>query len=174
LTKELRLKDISDIKTANLFLPYYLDKFNQKFTVKPTKPNDQHRPLAKGTKLEQILCRKETRVLSRNLTCQYHNLVIQVLTQRSAYTLRKTPVEIQERYDGTIKLFDHRGKPLNYTIVKTLPINQPTTAKELNAKVDAILIKQAKKNYRKKNPWESSWDELHNYPNSFYRAKGAV
>jgi len=46
-------------------------------------------------------------------------------------------------------------------------------SKQLNAKLDDILIKEAKENYKKRNQWESSFDELVE-DNYFYKPMGAI
>lgn len=160
LVKELRLEGISSIEDANEFLPKFLKKFNHQFSKSPKSKIDLHRKLDPKLDLSKILCLKEHRVVSKNLTFQYNNQVFFIETQRSAFTLRKTTVTICERYDGSIMIFDHRNKPLDYRIVKTLPKTKSTNSKTLNHRLDDILIRQARENYQKKNPWESSFEEL--------------
>ena len=173
LVKEMRLHNISSIQEANQFLPKYMDKFNKRFSKKPRSGVNMHRKLPKNLDLSKILCLKEVRILSKNLTFQRNNTIFQIKTKRSAFTLRKTKVTICERYDGTIKLFDYRNKLFDYSTIKLLPSTQATNSKQLNAKLDDILIKEAKKNYREKNPWESSFEEL-NENVGFYKPIGAV
>lgn len=149
LVKEMRLKNISNIKDANQFLPTFTQKLNQKFGVAPRSKVDMHRKLSRKIDLTKILCIKETRVLSKNLTFQHNNTIFQIQTKRSAYTLRKTRVTICERYDGCTTIWDDKDRPMEYTCIKRLPKQKTTSSKELNSLVDAILGKQ------KKNPWES-------------------
>lgn len=186
LVKEMRLEDISSIEEANKFLPGFMKKINKKFSVKPKSKINIHRKLDKvncearestlGYKdidLTKILCVRETRILSKNLTCQLKNTIFQIKTKRSAFTLRKTRVTICERYDGEIKIYDSRNNLLSYTTIKQLPSRKTTNSKQLNEKMDAILIKEAQKNYQKKNIWES---ELNDFTNDNYYSKptGAV
>jgi len=173
LVKEMRLDNISSIKEANKFLPKFIKKFNKRFSAKPKSKINMHRKLDKSIDLSKILCIKETRVVSKNLTLQYNNTIFQIKTKRSAYTLRKTTVTICERHDGTTTIWDSRGKPLDYTTIKKLPSTKATNSKLLNNKMDAILVKQAKNNFKKRNPWESDFDELTN-DNYYYKPIGAV
>lgn len=173
LVKEMRLNNISSINEANKFLPGFMKKFNKKFSKKPKSGVDMHRRLDKRIDLTRILCIKETRVISKNLTFQFNNTIFQIKTKRSAFTLRKTRVTILQRYDNSIKILDYRNKPLEYTTIKQLPSTKTTNSKQLNSKLDDILIKQARKNYKKRNPWESSFDELKE-DNYFYKPNGAV
>jgi len=167
LVKELRLNNVSTIDEANKFLPKFIPQFVGKFSTQPKSKVDMHRKLGKGINLEKILCSKEQRVLSKNLTCQYNNCIFQINTKRSAYTLRKTTVTIRERYDGSITLWDNRDKPLEFTTIKKLPSTRETSSKQVNRLVDDILIKQ------KRNAWESSNEELEQ-ANLFYKPIGAV
>lgn len=173
LVKEMRLEGISSIEDANDFVPKYMKIFNKKFSKKPRFGVDMHRKLDKNIDLSNILCVKETRVISKNLTFQFNNTIFQIKTKRSAFTLRKTIITILQRYDGSIKILDYKNKPLEYTTIKLLPNIKTTNSKQLNFKLDDILIKQARKNYRKRNPWESSFDEL-TKDNLFYKPSGAV
>lgn len=173
LVKEMRLEGISNITDANNFLPTYMKKFNKMFSQKPRSGVDMHKKLDKNIDLLNILCIKETRILSKNLIFQNNNTIFQIQTKRSAFTLRKTRVTICERFDGTTKVFDYNNKPLEYTILKLLPKVKTTSSKELNSKLDDILIKEARKNFKKHNPWESSFEEL-TKDSHFYKPRGAV
>lgn len=173
LVKEMRLENISSIKDANDFVPKYMRKFNKKFSKPPKSKVDMHRKLNKDTDLSNILCIKDTRTVSKNLTFQFNNTIFQIKTKRSAFTLRKTQVTILQRYDGSIKILDYRNKKLKHETIKLLPSIKTTTAKQLNSKLDDILISEARRNYKKRNPWESSFDEL-TKDNLFYKPNGAV
>ncbi len=173
LVREFRLHNISTIEEANKFLPKYTEWFNQKFSVTPKLDVDVHRTLDKDIDLTKILCTKHARVLSKNLTCQHENTIYQIKTKRSPYTLRKTTVTICQRYDNSITILDDKGGELDYTTIKTLPNTQTTTAKQINRKVDDILAKKAKANYKKKNHFDLSWEELGQHTNS-YKPHGAV
>jgi len=173
LVKEMRLENISSIKDANNFVPKYMKKFNKKFSKEPKSKVDMHRKLNKSIDLSNILCIKEVRIISKNLTFQFNNIIFQIQTKRSAFTLRKTQVTILQRYDNSIKIFDYRNKPLEYETIKLLPSIKTTNSKKLSEKLDAILIKEAQKSYKKRNPWESSFDEF-TKDNIFYKPKGAV
>jgi hypothetical protein len=172
LVKELRLQNISSIEEANLFLAAgkFTEKFNQKFKVPPQSTVDMHRQLPSSIDLQKVLCIKEHRVLSKNLTLQYNATIFQIQTKRSAYTLRKTTVTICERFDGSITIWDNKDHQLAYTTLKKLPSTRVTDSKNLNHAVNAILSKE---NYTKKNPWESDFEELEQQ-NLFFKAVRAV
>ncbi|MFH1280264.1 MAG: ISNCY family transposase [Candidatus Beckwithbacteria bacterium] len=172
LVKEMRLKGISSIKEANKFLPTFTKQFTKRFSVSPRSKVNMHRKLGKNIDLNKILCIKEIRVLSKNLTFQYNNTVFQIKTKRSAYTLRNTLVTICERHDGTATVLDSRGKSLDYSTIKKLPNTKDTNSKQLNPLVDGILKTQTNRK-KKKNPWESSYEDL-NEEIGFYKPMGAI
>lgn len=167
LIKDMRLQHISNIDEANMFLRTFVTKFNKQFAVKPRSSVNMHSKIKEHINLGKILCIKESRTLSRNLTFQYNNTIFQIKTNRSAYTLRRTAVTIRERYDGSITLWDNKDRPLEYTSIKKLPNTRETSSKQLNQVVNAILIKP------KRNPWESDTQDFEE-PNLFFKPIGAV
>jgi len=169
LVKEMRLKGISSIEEGNQFLAEFSEKFNTKFGVEARSKVDMHRKLLENIDLDKILCIKEKRVLSKNLTFQYNNTIYQIKTNRSAYTLRKTTVTICERYDDSVSILDHKNQQLEYTTIKKLPDTRQTNSKQLNQKVDDILVKQNKE----RKPWESDPADFER-ENLFYKPVGAI
>ena len=173
LVKELRLRHIASIEEANLFLPTFTRQYSAKFAVKARSNIDMHRKLPKGLDLPKILCIKEKRVLSKNLTCQYGNIIFQIQTKRSSYALRKMVVTIRERYDGTVTIWDDRDKLLEYTTIKKTMRQKEVSSKEINRLMDDILIEQARGTYQKKNPWESNPVDFEGQ-SLYYKPVGAV
>ena len=115
LVKELRLRGISDMQTANEYLPEFRKDFNRRFAVSPRSTHDAHRPLLKKENLDLILSRQETRILSRNLTIQYHKVIYQIQTQRPTYALINAKVTVCENAQGEVNIL-YRGRPLSYTV----------------------------------------------------------
>jgi hypothetical protein len=75
LVKELRLRGISDMETANAFLPKFREDYNRRFAVVPHSSHNAHRPLLKADHLDLILTPPETRTLSKNLTIQFKHVI---------------------------------------------------------------------------------------------------
>jgi transposase len=115
LTKELRLRGISSLAAANAYLPEFIAAYNARFAVAPRAPESAHRPLGKGEDLERVLTLCERRTLSKNLTLSYNNVIYQIKTKRSAYTMRKAQVEVRENQVGEITI-EYKQRPLEYTI----------------------------------------------------------
>jgi len=115
LTKELRLRDISSLAAANAYLPEFIAAYNARFAVAPRSTESAHRQLSKGDDLERILTLCERRTLSKNLTLSYNNVIYQIKTKRSAYTMRKAQVEVRENQAGEITI-EYQQRPLEYSI----------------------------------------------------------
>jgi len=115
LVKELRLLGISDIDSANAFLPEFRLDFNRRFAVAPRSSHDAHRPLLKTENLDIILTRQKTAVLSKNLTVQANKIIYQIQSHRPDYALRKAQVTVCENAKGEVTIL-YKNKPLAYTI----------------------------------------------------------
>jgi transposase len=103
LVKELRLAGISEIDTANTFLPDFVERFNEKFAIPAAKPNDLHRPLnVAPSRLSDILCHREQRYVGQQLTFHYDRK--QIILERN---------EISENLAGKyVEVYDYIDRPL--------------------------------------------------------------
>jgi len=115
LVKELRLLGISDIDSANAYLPKFRLDFNRRFGVAPHSNHDAHRPLLKTENLDIILTRQKTATLSKNLTVQANKVIYQIQSNRPDYALRKAQVTVCENAHGEVTIL-YKNKPLAYTI----------------------------------------------------------
>jgi len=120
LVKELRLQGISDMQTANAYLPEFRQDFNRRFAVVPRSQHDAHRPLLKADNLELILTHQETRTLSKNLTVQFKHVIYQIQSKRPGYALRNAKVTVCENDQGEVTIL-YKNKPLPYTIYNQSP-----------------------------------------------------
>jgi transposase len=100
LVKELRLREISDIDSANAFLPEFRTDYNRRFAVVPRSTHNAHRPLLKSENLDIILTHQKTGTLSKNLTVQSKNVVYQIQSNRPDYALRNAHVIVCENAKG--------------------------------------------------------------------------
>jgi hypothetical protein len=115
LTKELRLRGLCTVAAANAYLPEFIADYNKRFGVAPRSAESAHRSLGKREDLDRILTLCERRTLSKNLTLSYNNVIYQIKTKRSAYTMRQAQVEVRERHTGAITI-EYKQQPLEYTI----------------------------------------------------------
>jgi len=125
LVKELRLLGVSDIDSANAYLPEFRQDFNRRFAVAPRSIHDAHRPLLKTEKLDLILTRQKTATLSKNLTVQANQVIYQIQSDRPDYALRKAQVNVCENAKGEVTIL-YKNKPLSYTI-----FHKPTRQSEI-------------------------------------------
>ena len=120
LVKELRLRGIADLDTANTYLPQFVAAFNRKFAVLPQSDQDAHRPLSQHDDLASILCLHCERTLSKNLTLQYERALYQITAAMPSYRLRHQKVSVRENEAGVVTI-TLRGKLLPYRIYHRAP-----------------------------------------------------
>ena len=79
LVKEMTLKGISDMETANAWLPTFVERYNQRFATAPQNPVDCHRSaLHTPEEINLILSLHHTRSLSKNVAFQFSNREYQI------------------------------------------------------------------------------------------------
>lgn len=152
LVKEMRLRGINTIEEANRYLPEFMEMFNRKFAVIPKSPVNLHRLLLPAEKLENILCQKYMRILSKQLTLSYGNKIYQIQTERPTYAMRYAPVVVKEEIEGNISIF-YKEQPLAYTIFYKQPKTEIADSKQLNMIVDRIVQKTSTAVTATKSPW---------------------
>lgn len=134
LVKELRLNNISDIQSANDFLPQFMDDYNKRFAVDPANPTDAHKKVCPEAQLlDLILSEQHQRKLSKNLELSYKNITYQILLNSPGYTMRGANITVIEQQKKVTLIY--KNKVLEYkTIDKN---NRPTPvkdAKQINTK----------------------------------------
>jgi hypothetical protein len=115
LTKELRLHNISTPEEANLWLPEFMEDYNNRFATTPRSDHDFHTPLTASDNLDYILCRKATRLLSKNLTFQYHKTIYQIHVDRPTYAMRNTLVTVLEKPNHEVVVL-YKNLPINFDV----------------------------------------------------------
>ena len=134
LVKEMRLRGIDDMQQGNAYLPEFMADFNRRFAAQPRSSLDVHRPLQAHKNLDQILAWQETRLITKNLTIQFKNVVYQIQTKRPAYALHKAQVTICQDVQGKVTIL-YKGGELSYTIFqKQIRQSEVVTAKQVNRK----------------------------------------
>jgi hypothetical protein len=72
LVKELRIAGVSDMEDGNAFLAGFVDRYNAKFAKAPARPDNLHRALnVEPERLADILCLRDKRYVSKDLTLKY-------------------------------------------------------------------------------------------------------
>lgn len=142
LVKEMRLLGINSMEEGNKYLPEFMEKFNKRFAVVPKDKLNVHRPILKEQNLGEILCFKETRVISKNLAIQYKNKMYQInLEPGYEYTMRRAKVTVIEKINGEIRV-EYRGKRLDCSVIKVTKPAEVYSSKLVNKKVDEIKRKK--------------------------------
>lgn len=114
LVKELRLRNISDIETANLWLSEFVKDYNSRFASIPRENGNAHREILHSPEeLNYILSYQSRRVLSKNLTFQYKTSAYQIRSEGQGYRLRHAIVTVCENFNGEITVL-HESRSLGY------------------------------------------------------------
>lgn len=144
LVKEMRLLGISSIEEGNKYLPKFIQEFNKKFSIEARSNINAHRPILEEQKLEEILCIKDTRVLTRNLMMQYKNKTYKIeLDEGYEYTMRRARVNVIEKNSGEIQI-RYKGKKLKYSVTKVRKKTKVYNSKNINKRVEEVKIKQGR------------------------------
>lgn len=105
LPKELALAEITDMKVANRYLAeQFLPAYNRRFAVSATEPGTAFVPWV-GTRLADMLCVQEDRVVANDNTVRYQGLHLQIPPDPHRYHYVKVTVRVHEYPDGTLAVF---------------------------------------------------------------------
>lgn len=164
LVKEMRLLAISDIPTANIYLPTFMADYNKRFAHSPLDPINAHRKqIPQSRELGLILSIQEQRILSKNLELSYKNVIYQIQSKTPGYRMRRAAVTVCESH-GRVSLL-HKGKTLLYkTFDKKNRPKEAVSGKELNSFFDKRLISKTAKS---SHPWKQNYP----YPSKTVAAK---
>jgi transposase len=156
LVKDLRLKGISDIETANAYLPKFMKAHNAKFEKMPKNSFDMHRKLNKtADELALIFSIQEDRKLSKNLEFSYKSTIYQIQVIGQGYGLRHAKVKVCETLDGKTRVIC-MGKERTYiTCEKRKCATDIVDTKELNRRIDALVKWKPAKDH----PWRQYKNE---------------
>lgn len=153
LVKELRLENISDPETANVFLEEkFIPAFNAKFAVVPTQSANLHRPLTERDQknMDSIFSIHSERVVMNDFTIQFKNQYFQLSQQQPVLVCRKDTIVVEEPLDGAIKL-KLRDKELCYTLLPKRPV------KELSLKIPALTTGKPSYQPPANHPWRKHY-----------------
>lgn len=133
LIKLMRLDKISSIEEGNVYLEKFREHFNKKFAKQPGDGTNAHRSVSVEMSLEKVLCVKEKRKLSKQLTLQFDNRCYQVKPKGAeARRLVGAGMWVYQGSEGVI--IEKNGLEYSYTIYdelqksKTIMDNKELTA----------------------------------------------
>jgi transposase len=114
LVKEMRLRGISDMAQANVFLEAkFLEELNRRYAVKAARDQDLHRPVSAGVELDEVLCVQEQRVISNDWCVRWKNRWLQIDASHAALNLPGRKVLVKERADGRL-VVEREGERLSF------------------------------------------------------------
>jgi transposase len=157
LIKAMRLEQIGGQAGANAFLPRFLDDHNERFSVAPQSADDAHRDVG-DLDLNYILCRREERVVTKNLMFQVDDVAFALVDAYSKLNLcAGSRLQIHLNPDGPMTVY-HEERLLETQRVATLVRSAPVVgAKDLNTHLDRRVPNPAKAHKPAHNhPWRRS------------------
>ena len=132
LVKEMRLRNISDMRQGNALLEeMFLDDLNRRYAVKARRETDLHRRLDAEVVLEEVLCVQELREVGQDWCVRWHNRWLQIDAAHEALNLADRRVLVKRRGDGVLVL-EYQKRKLIYKEVRS----QPVAAKRKITKVN--------------------------------------
>lgn len=145
LPKEMRLLGINTLEAGNQYLPTFIEEFNSQFGVAPASSENAHIPLAPNEILEEILVKKETRTVSKNLSITYGSKTLQITPAggTSGRGLVHLKIEVHEDAKGEVTLH-YKGRLLKYEVVSTTNTGHIVDSKQLNEVIDQLKPKTAR------------------------------
>ncbi len=139
LIKEMRLREISTIEEANLFLPDFILEYNQRFSIEAMSSEDAHRPVHHDLAgLKRILSVQSTRKLTKNLEFSFFGKIYQIKTKTTGYRLRHKTIKVCEQSDGTLEILCD-NEPLEYVVLGQSEHVKMADCKEINGIIDEII-----------------------------------
>jgi len=142
---------------ANAWLPSYIEDYNRRFAVEPKDQADAHLAyLGTQTELARILSAQVTRTLSKNLSCQYENPLLQVVTTGTGLALRGAKVTVHEHVDGQKELIWRKRKLVYSVMSKQQRQGAVADSKTLNERVDKAMVRRSTGHKpAPNNPWRN-------------------
>ena len=140
LVKEMRLQNISSMTAANRLLPTFIALWNERFAVPARDGASAHRPWTDTPEaLDDVLARREERVLSKALTFGSGGTMYCVKTSDPGTALRGAKVTLHHFVGGGMTVH-YKGRVLPVTAYRTYPVPDPAEdEKTIDARMDAIM-----------------------------------
>jgi transposase len=153
LIKEMRLRGISDIATANNYVEEFMEKHNKKFEKTAADTKDLHRKVIPEDRiLDSVLCERYYRKLSKNLEFNFECKTYQIVNR--AVHMGRSHVVVCRNARNEIKVWHEN----NFIECKEFKQRQQTTiitsGKELNEAVNKLCPEAISQKVSKRRPWK--------------------
>jgi hypothetical protein len=144
LVKELRLREISDVKTANAFAPEFIADYNRRFAREPRCEHDAHRPLQSSDDLARVFSWQETRLVSKSLTVNFKRVLYLLDPTDAARDACRKRIGIEEREDGSLSFWhgEHELQATAFPKEHRVQQGEVVDNKRLSAALDFIKEQQ--------------------------------
>lgn len=133
LVKELRLREVKDMASANALLDQsFLKQFNGKFAVSPARKVDVHRAVPTAARLDEVLCEREDRAVGQDWCVQWRGRLLQIDARHAPLDLPRPGrrVMVIEKASGEL-LVRYMGQTLAWAEVSKRPARaKPKKAKK--------------------------------------------
>lgn len=104
LVAELAERGIADCSSATRYLNHtFIPRYARRFGHSPASPTPAWRPLPEGMDLRRVLSAKHTRTVANDNTVPLHGTSYQLWPPAHLRHLVRAKVEVQERFDGTVR-----------------------------------------------------------------------
>lgn len=147
LVKELRLAGISDMDTANAFLPGFMERYNARFAKAPRRPDNLHRPMnIEPDRLRDVFCLRDERYVGNQLAFSFERQRIILIESEITRCLVGKYVDSYAFPDGRLE-FRWKGVSLPYSVFdKDQRVTHAaiTENKHLSAVLEHIKAEQEK------------------------------
>jgi len=135
LIKLMRLEKISSMAEGNKYLEKFVLDYNKRFARIPESSKNAHRLLSEQENLDNILCIKEQRKVSKNLSIQYKHKTYQIQPKGNARRLIGKPITLYE-IDKKVVL-EYQKERYEYIIYEDRPYeNKVMDRKQIEAFLD--------------------------------------
>ena len=118
LVKEMRLRNINSLQQGNVLLLEggFLEDLNRRYAIDAKKQQDVHRPLDAATKLQEVLCVQEQRVVGRDWCVRWKNRWLQIEAEHEELGLAGKRVLVKHLdglQPGTGLIVEYKAQRLN-------------------------------------------------------------
>jgi hypothetical protein len=127
LVKELRLRGICDIVSANAMLDEFLERLDERLAQGAAQPANAHRALPPDEPLEEILCWEQTRKVARDWSVAWEGGKLQIEAQPGG-PVPGASVTVRRRIGGTLGIIYH-GRPLRFQEIGAAPVANQTVSR---------------------------------------------
>lgn len=108
LIAELCYKGIKDCVSATRYLNrVFIPRYSRRFAKAPADPTAAWRPTP-AVDLKGILCARHTRTVANDNTVSLQGASYQLYPPQCCYHLVRARIEVQQRFDGTVRFFHPR------------------------------------------------------------------